>query len=176
MKKRISARDKLLAELAAARDKGAEFICYAGQDAAVRIEKAMEVIGRMSEELADDAEKSVLHWHECDRDGRRVVRGPEINPGLTTHQSGVIVWSGSAEVFCGNWCDARGVPGLFEPSAAGKRGRQLAAVCIERQELDEDTLELAFEAAVARGDRSPSISEVFRVNGQATIITFDGWP
>ena len=175
MKRKTTQREQLQVAIDEARRKGAEFVCYAGRNDAVRVEDAIETIRRLPEDLGDEADE-LARWYECDTTGRKIIRAREIFGGLTRHQSGVIVWSGSAEIFCGNWIDTRGMPRSFGPPDISGEGKKLVAVCLEPQQLDDDTLELAFKAADARGDRSPSISEVFRVNDLATIITFDGWP
>jgi hypothetical protein len=175
MKRKTTAKENMLADLDKARGKGAEFICYAGSDDAVRIADAIDAISRLPDDLGHGASE-LARWYESDATGRRIVRTREIYGGLTSHQSGVIIWNGSADVFCGNWFETMGLPRSFGPPDMTGEGKKLLAIRLEREDLDEDTLELAFEAAATRGDRTPTISEVFRVNDLATIITFDGWP
>ena len=175
MKRKNTAKDDLLAAIEKARGKGAEYICHVGSDASLRVEEVIDSINRLPDNLGQEAEK-LMRWYECDATGRRIIRAREIYGGLTTHQSGVIVWNGSTDVFCGNWFETTGLPRSFGPPDTTGEGKKLFAVCLEREDLDEDTLELAFGAAAGKGDRTPSISEAFRVNDLATVITFDGWP
>ncbi len=175
MKQKATKREKLIDEIDRARHHGAEFISYPGHENAIRIEKAIEYLERMPEELVGMS-GDIARWYECDTSGNRLIRAREIYEGLTMHASGVIVWDGSADTYCGEWIGLKGMPRSFGAPDTSGEGRKLVAVCLERQRLDEDTLELAFKAAYARGDSSPSVHEVFRVNELATIVTFEGWP
>lgn len=173
MKRKSTPRQKLLDAMEQSGRKGAEFISYGGHDDVVRIEVAIERLRQLPEGLDSD-ENGITRWYECDTSGNRIIRTREIYGGMTKHESGVIVWNGSADLFCGNWIELKGKP-LGPPDITGE-GKKLVAVCLDRQHLDDDTLELAFAAARDKGDKSPTISEVFRVNEIATIITFEGWP
>lgn len=175
MKRRASPRDALIEAIEEARDKGAEYIRYGGYDTATDVKQFIEQIRSLPEELG--AEHADLNrWFECDADGNRIIRSKEIYGFITNHETGVIVWNGSDEVFCGNWGAIRGLPRSFGPAEIPGESRSMTAVCIDRHALDDDTLELAFDAAMNKGDKTPTIHEVFRINNTATIITFDGWP
>jgi hypothetical protein len=167
-------KQKLLDAIDGAMSSGAEYISYGGIGDTVKIDNAIEYIQRLPDDLGDAAE-DLTRWYECDASGNRIIRAKEIYGGITTRGSGVIVLNGSAEVFCGNWVGAKGLPQVFGSFDETGTSRMFVAVCLSWKDLDEDTLELAFNAANAKGDKSPTISEVFRVNDMATIITFDGW-
>lgn len=175
MKKRAKERRMLIDALEQARHKGAEFVNYPGHENPIRIGSAIEYLERMPEDLVGISEE-IAKWYECDTAGNRLIRVREIYGGLTRHVSGVIVWYGSAEVFCGEWVGLKGMPRSFGPPDPTGEGRMLVAVCLAPERLDDDTRELAFNAAYRKGDRTPSLHEVFRVNELATIVTFDNWP
>jgi hypothetical protein len=175
MKKKTNVRQKLLEEIGKAKTKGAEFVNYGGRDAVVRIDDAIDYISQLPEE-PESADEEATRWYECDAAGNMIIRAREIFGGLTRHETGVIVWDGSADVFCGNWIETNGLPRSFGPPDGTGEGKKLVAVCMDLQTLDDDTLELAVKAALAKGDKTPSIHEAFRVNDQVTIITFNGWP
>jgi hypothetical protein len=175
MKRKSTPREKLLIEMETAERNGTEFVSYGGRDDIVTIGVAIERLLQLPGEQGNDG-YDPSKWYECDASGNRIIRTREIYGGLTRHESGVIVWNGSADPFCGTWVELKGMPRSFGPPNLDGEGRKLVAVCLGRQNLDDDTLELAFAAARAKGDKTPTISEVFRVNEMATIITFESWP
>jgi hypothetical protein len=167
-------KQKLMDSIEKARANGAEYVCYGNILNAVRIDNAIEYIQGLPDDLGTAAEE-LIRWYECDAAGNRIIRAKEIYGGITRRGSGVIIRDGSTDVFCGSWTGSKGIPnssGTAEDMGAAKK---LIAVTLSWKDLDEDTLELAFDAAHAKGDKSPSISEVFRVNDSVTIITFNGW-
>jgi hypothetical protein len=167
-------KQKLMASIEKAGENGAEYVCYGNIINAVKIENAIEYI----QELPDDlgiAAKDLMKWYECDAAGNRIIRAKEIFEGITRFGTGVIIRDGSSDVFCGSWVGSKGIPNSSGTTEDMGTTRNLIAVTLSWKDLDEDTLELAFDAAHAKGDKSPSISEVFRVNDSVTLITFDGW-
>jgi hypothetical protein len=167
-------KQKLMESIEKAKANGAEYVSYGNTISAIMIDVAIEYIQELPDDLGSAA-TDVMRWYECDTAGNRIIRAKEIYGGITMCGSGVIIQDGSAEVFCGSWIGSKGIPnsnGATDDMGAGKK---LIAVTLSWKDLDEDTLELAFGAAHAKGDKSPSISEVFRVNDSMTLITFDGW-
>jgi hypothetical protein len=154
---------------------GAEFICLGGPDVVLTVNEALEYLERLPEGSGVTAE-DIGKWYECDIDGNSIIRTKALYGGLTGHETGVIVWNGSAEVFCGNWGAFRGLPCPSGSAETSKECKNMVAVLLDRYSIDDDTLDLAFAAARKKGDRTPSIHEVFKVNDMATVITFDGWP
>jgi hypothetical protein len=175
MKQKATKRRKLIDAIERSRHKGADFVCYPGHENPVRIDSAIEYLERMPEDLAGISEQ-IARWYECDSAGNRIIRVREIYGGLTRHVSGVIVWDGSADVFCGEWVGLKGMPRSFGPPDPTGEGRMLVAKCLEPERLDDDARELVYGAAYRKGDKSPTLHEVFRVNELATIVTFDSWP
>lgn len=174
MRKNRTMKQKLLDGIDDAMENGAEYISYGGTGDTVMINDAIAYFQRLPDDLGDAAE-NVTRWYECDASGNRIIRAKEIYGGITKRGTGVVVWEGSSEAFCGSWVGAKGLPHAFGSTEEMGNGKKLIAVCLSWKDLDEDTLELAFDAATAKGDKSPTISEVFRVNDMVTIITFDGW-
>ncbi|HWQ26868.1 MAG TPA: hypothetical protein VN367_08845 [Chlorobaculum sp.] len=174
MKQTRTIKQKLTDSIEKARADGAEYVCYGGVLNAVRIDNAIEYI----QELPDDpgiAANDIMGWYECDAAGNRIIRAKEIFNGITRFGSGVIIRDGSTDVFCGSWIGSKGIPNSGGATVGMGTAEKLIAVTLSWKDLDEDILELAFDAAHAKGDKSPSISEVFRVNDSVTLITFDGW-
>jgi hypothetical protein len=167
-------KQKLLDAIEKAKANDAEYISYGSTINAVRIDDAISYIQQLNEDLGNSME-DLTRWFECNAAGQRIFRAKEIYDGITRHGTGVIVWDGSSNVFCGSWIGAQGIPPSFDHHDEAGTGKKLVAVSLNWNDLDEDTLELAFNAAHSKGDKSPSISEVFRINDAATIITFDGW-
>jgi hypothetical protein len=167
-------KQKLMDSIEKARANGAEYVYYGNVLNAVRIDNAIEYI----QELPDDlgiAARDLMGWYECDAAGNRIIRAKEIFEGITMRGSGVIIRDGSTDVFCGSWVGSKGIPNSGGAIEGMVTSEKLIAITLSWKDLDEDTLELAFDAAHAKGDKSPSISEVFRVNDSVTLITFDGW-
>lgn len=175
MKQKTHEREQLLDAIGKARSNGAEFIFFGGQDRSMAIDDAMSYLRRQPEDLGGNAEE-FNRWYECDAVGNRILRTKEIYGGITRHESGVLVWNGSSDVFCGNWGGIKGLPRPFGPAETPGESRSMVAVSLDPQFLDDDTLELACNAAIRKGDKTPRIHEAFRVNDTATIVTFDGWP